>query len=101
MHIILACIAVSELCAKSLASYTADDKPFLRIAQQFLRPVNGTAIHKFYILCGRSSGMNVKTDIEIISSALRTLFIKYALYVFELRPERCQKLRLDKLCIHI
>lgn len=43
---------ISELFTKSLASDAADDQSLPGIAEEFLRPVYGAAIHKFQLSTG-------------------------------------------------
>jgi hypothetical protein len=89
-------IVVSEPGAKPLASYAADDKPFLGIAQKLLSPVDRATINKLQSLTGSGSGVDVKTETDIVPSATRSMFIKYTIYVLKLRSNPREKLSLDK-----
>ena len=84
MYSLLGNIVVSELGAKPLASYAADDKPLLGITQKLLCPVYRATVNKLQSLAGSGCGVDVKTEIEIVPSATRSMFVIYTIYVLKL-----------------
>jgi len=81
----LVILATSELAAKSFTSDAADDQSLFRVAKEFLRPVYRTTVYKFQSLTGSGCRVDVKTEIRVVSSALRSTFVKSTIHAFKFR----------------
>lgn len=75
----------SKLIAKPLTSDAADDEPLLGVTQVLLRPVDAAAVDELQSLPERICGMNMKTEIDIISSTFGSLGVKCTIHNIEFR----------------
>lgn len=89
-----------ELLTQPLASKPADDKPFLGVAQIPLRPVDRATVNELQSTTGRSRRVDMKAEINVVSSAVRSLVIDCTFKVLELRSNRCEKLSIENVVAH-
>ncbi len=77
----------SEL-ADALAPDSTDDEPFLRVAQKFAGPIDGTAVTDLHFFTGRSMDVNLAAKVSVITAAGLATVIYDASDIVELIANR-------------